>query len=84
MGEPDLHFGDVIEFSFGDQRVVAMVVATKGDLVNTDEGTDALGDSGNILLLGLVGPEFAEDPDAPWHRAWETASMPYRSYKVLK
>ena len=84
MPAADLRFGDVIKFAFGDATCVAMVIATKGDEVTTDENIYALGnESNNIVVLGLV-------VDSPyvidWHKVGETAAFPAdgRDYKVLE
>jgi len=78
----DLRFGDVIRFTFGDAECIAMVIATKGPRITTEENIDALGDTDNILVLGLSAPTWTAD----FHRLGQTAAFAAErtDYKVLR
>lgn len=80
----NLKFGDVIRFEFAGSECIAMVLATEGKELVTDEDTTVFGPYSSksaILVLGLANDD--PNPDG-YHDVGKTASFKTNErYEVL-
>jgi len=86
VSDTDLKFGNVIRFDYAGDTITALVIATKGGSVRTDEGTDALGGSDQIVVFGLANNHASDPRNDQYHQEGETAafSPTIKRYEVLE
>jgi len=69
----DLKFGDVIRFKFAGDICTALVLATRGAEIRTDENIYALGETGFIAVLGLALDRAPKSENTEWHQVGQIA-----------
>lgn len=73
-------YGDVVEFTYGGQRCVAMVLVTSTEkYIVTDEGTALSAFDHGMIVYGIV----KDGPEQEFHGVGRTATLIHDDYKVI-